>query len=345
MFKRASVVLSTAALFACGGPATKTDAEYKREVSAAMKSQILGEITALKNAAIELRDAAPAGAAWNPTTHAADVTKLKAAWKKARTAYEHTEGAIAPIFPDTDAAIDERYDGFLETLGAAGDQNLFDDQGVTGMHAIERILFSDTTPANVKEAEMAIPGYKAPAFPSSATEADDFKTKLATKLVTDCTQLEKQWSEANLDLPAAYQGLVDLMLEQREKVNNAAAGFEESRYAQVTMTDLRNNYEGTLATWNLFKPWAETKTEGQAIVTQLATSFGDLKKAYDAVQGEAIPAPPATWSAEMPSAADLATPFGTLYGKVREATDEKKAGSVVDQLTKAGALFSLTSGT
>ena len=50
MLKRASVVLSTAALFACGGPATKTDAEYKTEVSSAMKQQILGEITALKNA-------------------------------------------------------------------------------------------------------------------------------------------------------------------------------------------------------------------------------------------------------------------------------------------------------
>lgn len=46
---------------------------------------------------------------------AAAIDGMKESWAKARTAYEHIEGAIAPLFPDIDAAIDERYDGFLET--------------------------------------------------------------------------------------------------------------------------------------------------------------------------------------------------------------------------------------
>lgn len=57
------------------------------------------------------------------------------------------------------------------------------------------------------------------------------------------------------------------------------------------------------------------------------------------VQGDAIPSPPSTWSAENPSMADLATPFGRLYTKVRAATDPTAAGSVVKQLGEAGALL------
>jgi iron uptake system component EfeO len=264
---------------------------------------------------------------------------MKAAWKKARTAYERIEGAIAPIFPDTDAAIDERYDGFMEKLGAAGDPNLFDAQGVRGMHGIERILFHDTTPANVKQAEAAIPGYRPAAYPATAAEADDFKTKLCEQLVADVTALEAQWRDVGLDLPGAFQGLVDLMSEQREKVNNASAGFEESRYAQVTMADLRNNFAGTTAAWELFHEWLDTKSGGAALHQRLDAGFAELQAAYDAVPGEAIPAPPATWSAELPSAADLETDFGRLYTKVRQATDASIEGSIVDGLNDAGALF------
>lgn len=338
MFRIAAIALA-AALAACG-PKPKTDAQFREEIASSMKQLILDDITKLKTAAAELQAAAPAGRAWSATSDALAITAMKAAWKKARTAYERTEGAIAPIFPDTDAAIDERYDGFMETLGAAGDQNLFDDQGVTGMHGIERVLFFDTTPQNVKDAEAAIPGYKAAAYPATAQEADDFKNKLCKKLVDDVTALETQWKSAGLDLPGAYQGLLDLVNEQREKVNNASAGFEESRYAQVTMTDLRNNYEGTLAAWGLFHEWLEAKgTDGEAIHDQVDSGFAALKAAYDAVSGEQIPTPPATWSAESPTAADLQTDFGKLYTKVRESTDK-----VSSQMGNAGKLFGLISG-
>ena len=343
-FRLTAVIAAALLVAACGAPA-KTDAEYRTDVATNVKASLLTDITALKNASIELQAAAPSGHGWNKTTDAAAITAMKTAWKKARAAYEHSEGAIAPIFPDTDAAIDERYDGFMEALGAAGDQNLFDDVGITGMHGVERILFSDVTPASVITAEAAIPGYKAAAFPSTAAEADSFKTVLLAKLVADTTTLETQWKAAALDLPGAYNGLIDLMLEQREKVNNASAGFEESRYAQVTMTDFRNNYEGTLAAWNLFHDWLQTKDGGETIHTQVDASFDELKASYDAVSGEAIPAPPAGWSAEMPSPTDLQTDFGKLYTKIHAATDENTTGSVVKGMKDAGALFGFPPGT
>lgn len=326
-----TLLLLWAAASGCG----MSDEQFRADVTAAVKAQLLADISALKTSAIELQAVAPAEV-WTPS----DVAAMRAAWKRARVAYERAEGAIAPIFPDIDAAIDERYDGFLE---AGPDSDLFDGVGVTGMHGVERILFADVTPAAVITAESALPGYVAAAFPATDAEAADFKVKLLGKLVQDTTTLETAWAGAELDLPAAYQGLIDLMLEQREKVNNASAGFEESRYSQVTMTDLRNNYEGTKEAWGRFAPWVATKEGGPALLAEVDRGFSALATAYAAVPGEAIPPPPATWAAEGPSASDLGTPFGALYVTVREATDELTQSSIVSGMATAGEKLGLVS--
>ncbi|HEU4536680.1 MAG TPA: imelysin family protein, partial [Polyangiaceae bacterium] len=124
-----------------GGGGGGLTADEQKALTAGMHTQIAAQTTLLKTASVALCAAAPTTAAgWNEATA---VAAMKAAWIETRAPYERIEGVIAPLFPDTDAAIDERYDGFMEELGAAGDQNLFDDQGVTGMHAIERILYKD----------------------------------------------------------------------------------------------------------------------------------------------------------------------------------------------------------
>ena len=124
--------------------------------------------------------------------------------------------------------MDARYDDFLAMIGPAGDANLFDDQGVTGMHAIERILYAPSIRQEVIDFEKTLPGYKAAAFPATAQEATDFKTKLCQKLIDDAQSLHDQWQPAAIDIGAAYTGLVGLMNEQKEKVNLAATGEEES---------------------------------------------------------------------------------------------------------------------
>ena len=109
---------------------------------------------------------------------------MKAAWVRARTAYEHVEGAIAPIFPELDAAIDERYDGFLADIGPTGDANLFDGTGVTGMHGIERILYSDSIPANVvdlRDEPARVQGRGVPGRPPRRRTRS--RTSLAAQLV------------------------------------------------------------------------------------------------------------------------------------------------------------------
>src|SRR5512142_1877136 len=122
----------------------KSDYAYETEVVHGMRDGILGKLSDLVAAARDLQAAAPvtSGRGWDTALDASAITSMKSAWLRARSAYERIEGAIAPLFPDVDTEIDARYDDFIAMLSPNGDTNPFDDKGATGMHAIERILYS-----------------------------------------------------------------------------------------------------------------------------------------------------------------------------------------------------------
>lgn len=344
--QRSVLVLAVAAAGtfapACGDSSSPDD---QASVARAMQASLTADLTELHQASVDLQAAAPSGHAWSASTDASAIAAMKAAWIRARTAYEHVEGAIAPIFPEVDVAIDERYDGFLGTPAGVADTNLFDGSGVTGMHAIERVLYADAVPANVIAFESSLPGYKAPAYPATADDADTFKTGLAAQLVTDTKSLLDQWTQgAAPDVSGAFQGLIGLMNEQQEKVNNAATGAEESRYSQRTMADLRANLDGTSKIYGLFRGWLATKPatattpSGHDVDASITADMNGLKTLYGTISGDAIPEPPATWSAENPSPTDLATPFGVLYQAVHEAVNPASLDSVVGEMN-AGAML------
>src|ERR1041384_6136162 len=121
-----------ALLFACAACGDKSDSEFQAEVVADMHDSIGDDLADLVQAAKDLQAAAPTHA-WT-TADAAAITQMQDAWQRARVAYEHVEGATAPIFADLDGTLDARYDDYLIDIGPGGDQNLFDDEGVTGMH-------------------------------------------------------------------------------------------------------------------------------------------------------------------------------------------------------------------
>jgi iron uptake system component EfeO len=135
------------------------------------------------------------------------------------------------------------------------------------------------------------------------------------------------------------------MNEQREKVVKASSNEEESRYAQRTMADLRDNLAGTKKAYPAFQPWILSKSsadptkDGKAIDAKIQDGFSKLDKAYAMVQGDAIPTPPPTWSAENPSPQDLATPFGQLYSTVKAAVDPTAPDSIVFQMNNAAAML------
>jgi len=325
--------VASAGLAACGDDnKTETDAEFRAEITAGMQSSITAELNNLIQAAKDLQTAAPTHA-WDVSV-AADASALvtmKAAWQRTRVAYEHVEGATAPIFPDLDATMDARYEDFVE---GGPDDNVFDAEGVTGMHGIERILFAaDIRPEVIAREQEHLPtSYTAASYPTSDADAVSFKTVLVQKLIDDATSLRDQWTPQQIDIDFAFGGLVGLMNEQGEKVDLAATGEEESRYANLTMFDLRNNLDGTKKIYDLFRPWIQSKANGATPDAAVEAKLSALTTLYATIPGDSIPDVPSTWSALNPSAADLMTSFGTLWKAVRDDVDETKDGSVVFEM-------------
>jgi iron uptake system component EfeO len=314
-----------------------------------MHHLLLTDINAMLEAARDLESAAPTppDRGWDATLDAQAIAAMKEAWVKARAAYEDSEGAIAPLFPNIDNAIDARYDDFMTQLAAqGGDENLFDDAGVTGMHAVERILYSNVTPQYVIDFEQALPGYVPAAFPKTAVEANELKSKLLRKFIADTESLLDQWTPANIDVAITFQGLISLMNEQGEKVQKASSFEEESRYSQRTMADLRDNLAGSKTAYAVFQPWILSKSDpsdptkdGKSLDAKIQKGFADLDAAYAAVMGNSIPTPPSTWSSVNPSAADLMTPFGKLFTSVGRAVDPTIEDSIVAQMSYTANLL------
>src|SRR4051812_11953463 len=72
----------------------------KDAVAKSMQSALQTDLTNLWNASKDLQAAAPmpTGRGWDKTMDAAAIAAMKTAWIMARTAYEHVEGATAPIY-------------------------------------------------------------------------------------------------------------------------------------------------------------------------------------------------------------------------------------------------------
>jgi len=350
MTRLAFVIVAGLGLAGLACSSDKTDADYRAEVVSGMRSSLIADLANLVSASQALQAAAPTptGRGWDATADAASIAAMRAAWTDCRTAYEHIEGATAPIFPDIDASIDARYEDALAAL-PAGDADPFDGAGITGMHAVERILYADVAPARVVQYESMLPGYQAAAFPATDSQAAELETGLVQKQIDDARRLHDQWQAAtHYDLDAAFSGLVSLMDEQREKVDKASTDQEESRYSQSTMADVRHNLEGTQRVYALFQPWIKSRPaagdmpSGADLDAAIEQGFAQLQALYATVDGDAIPPPPATWSAVHPTADDLQTPFGQLYSGVVAAVDANTPGSIVWEMNAAAGLIGLT---
>lgn len=330
------------ALFAAGCENPDLDGDAETKAIDDVKAYVTGQISALNTAAVGLQTAAPAGDAdgWNSGDDTAAVNAMKLEWKKARGGYERVEGAIAVLFPDLDASTDERYDGFI---AEGADDNLFDDEGVTGVHAIERILFSDSIPEEVVTFESGLgANYVAARFPENAAEATDFKTRLTQKLIDDTAQMQSDFGPVALGLETAYRGVLGSMEEQIEKVSLAGSGEDESRYAQHTLADMRFNLEGGKAIFAAFEDlFAEQGDDGEALYKDIFASFERAQAAVDAVAGDAIPPVPETWNPDAPSAVDAASEYGTLFLFFANETDPENADGFVALFTAGADLLSI----
>lgn len=305
-----------------------------------VKSYITKNLDGLHAAASSICSSAPTPDAdgWSAETDGAAVNAMKDAWRKTRTHYERVEGAIAVLFPETDVAIDERYDGFL---ASGPDDDLFDDQGATGMHAIERILWADAIPENVAAFESELPGYVPAAFPANQAQAESFKNELCARLVADVDGMRVDFGPVALDPATAFRGVIGSMEEQIEKVTLAATAEEESRYSKETLADMRANLEGGKATYEAFREWLRSVGGGADADAAIAAAFGRLDAHYATLEGSSIPPVPATWNPDAPSEADLETEYGKLYSMLQHEVDPDAEGSLVQTLSHAADLLGI----
>jgi iron uptake system component EfeO len=326
-----TVVVAALALPAVGC-GSDTSGSPEAQAQATVKAYIVAEIGKLLTASKAIHDAAPAPDAdgWNDTADASAVTNMKTRWKAARIAYEHVEGAIAVLFPDLDMSTDERYDGFLES---GPDDNLFDGEGVTGIHAIERVLWAGKAPASVVTFESSLTGYKAAAFPATVAEATAFRDGLTMRLVTDVTSMQTMFAPLTLPTNAAFRGVIGSLGEQIEKIDLAAMGQEESRYAQHTLADMRANLEGGRTTYTAFQGWVKATGNGAALDADILAGFDRVNALYTAVSGEALPAVPVGFDPDAPTTAQLATPYGTIWTGLKTESDGTAPASLVSKMT------------
>jgi iron uptake system component EfeO len=342
---RNSIWLLASVMVACCAcqSAAVRDEQARAAVSVAMKKLLQNEIDVWLQESRTLQAAAPlpSGRGWDETQDAEGLKQMREHWHRSRTAYERIEGAIAPLFPESDLATDARYDDFLSVLGPDGDRDAFDSEGVIGMHAIERILWAQQIPSEVLDFEKGVPGYRVAAYPKDESEARAFKTKLAARMVSDVAALRAQIVPLELDVAFVFRGLLDLAAEQAEKVDRAATGQEESRYAQTTLEDLRDNRKGCEDAYRLFRPWLMQHENGAAIDAKVQAAFVRLAATYDSISGHAIPRPPANMSRLEPSAEHLRTPFGVLFQHVRRESDDAFPGSLRASLLEVAQALEL----
>lgn len=328
------------ALFAlaCSGDNAKLD--HEQDAIAGVKQYVGDELDDLAAAGESLVAAAPAADAdgWSAATDSNAVDEVKSHWKTTRIHYERVEGAIAVLFPDLDVSTDERYDGFIATTP---DGNLFDDQVVTGVHGVERIVWSDSIPDYVTAFESKLEYYEPASFPTDETSADEFQTLLSQRLADDLAEMGASFEPLALDAAAAYDGVVGSMLEQVEKVSLAQTGEEESRYAQHTLADMRANLEGGREIYAQFSEWVQSEEGGEAVDDAVYEGFDRMQAALDETPGESIPPVPETWNPDAPSEADLATPYGQLWSVVQIESDPAADGSLVSEMAAAADLMGI----
>jgi iron uptake system component EfeO len=318
------------------------DATPAARATLEVKSYIETELDNLADAAERLQGSIPEPDAdgWNPSDDKAAVDAMRSIWNETRDSYERVEGSIAILFEPLDVSTDERYDGFI---AEEPDPNLFDGEGVTGMHAIERILWADQHPRNVVMFESALLGYVPASFPSNEEEAKEFKAGLAERLTADTEVMRDDFSDRNLalDPSTAFGGVIGSMKEQFEKVNLAATAEDESRYAQRTLDDMRENLEGGKKVYSAFRAWTIESPDGKAINDRIEAGFARIQTAYDANVGPAIPAVPGGFDAENPSAEHLKTPYGQLFSLLTEESDVSNDDSLVKAMIDAAEAMNI----
>jgi iron uptake system component EfeO len=322
-------------VLACGSEAPAPVAAPEQQATLEVKRYVDAQVAELSRSTQAICAAAPEPDAdgWSLESDRERVEAMRAAWRRSRAAYERVEGAIAILFPETDLAIDSRYEHVVELRA---DASPFDGEGFVGLHAIERILWSSSISPAVDRFERALAHYTPPRTPQTEAEARAFREQLCARLVRDVHAMEQSLAPIALDPATAWRGIVGSVEEQVEKVLLGATGQDESRYAGTTLADMRANLEGGRAVLAAFAPMIEAHPPCVARRAQIEARLVALEHAYRAAGENALPAVPDGFDPDAPTEAALATPYGRLFDLLSTASDPLTEGSLAAMLRQTG---------
>lgn len=328
--RRARLALVLTCLGACEGsrgpvPEATTSARAAEQADATPRERATREVDRY----VDGEARALVRAAEGLCTEGVDLTERRARWRRARVHYERIEGAIAVLFPETDADVDGRYEHVAELRA---DTDALDGEGFVGMHAIERILFADEIAEPVHAFERALT-HHAPPTPLGPSDEARFGAGLCARLVRDLSAMEEALDAVALDPETAWRGVLGSVEEQAEKVRLGATGQSESRYAQHTLADMRANLEGGRAVLEAFAGELEALPEGRERLGRLREGFARLEQGYRAHAGDALPEPPPDFDPERPTGESA---YGRLFLLLAHESDPGARGALAREVREAG---------
>ena len=339
-----SAALSLALLVGCstdGNRAVLADEASEEQTLTAAKALIQGRFDDFAAAAKALRDAAPAPDhdGWNAGDDAAAVTAMRAAWLKARAAYTAVEVPASTLFAEIHHGVDTDYD---DLLAEGADTSPFDDHGVIGLQAVERILWSNAIAAHVDAHESRLENNFIARFPRDANEAKQLKVDLLGRLAADAEALSDGWRAEQIDVSTAYSTTTLSLQEQLGQLEEAGKGEGKARYAGVSLANLRGDLAATQAMYAVFRPWILAKSGGAHTDEEVGKAFTRLEAAYAMAPGNELPLPPSNWLQADPSDAMLATAFGLLFAAARDAANASVDGTLGFEMVEGAGLLGVT---
>ncbi|MBM7636504.1 iron uptake system protein EfeO [Streptococcus saliviloxodontae] len=239
----ATVALSAFALTACSSSDTSTPtSQSSNSALSASEQKELTKITEAYRVFVEgqidqlLTDTEK----WAETLKSANLDEAKAQYPLIRMAYERSE-PIAESFGELDIKIDYRLVDYV-------DENK-SEEGWTGFHRIERILWEQNTTAGTES--------------------------YAEQLIKDIKELRAKVSTVEVTGDMMATGAVDLLNE----VATSKITGEEEVYSHTDLYDFRANIEGAEKIFQLFKPLLEKKDK--ALVKTLTADFKTVNELLD----------------------------------------------------------------
>ncbi|MBM7641820.1 iron uptake system protein EfeO [Streptococcus loxodontisalivarius] len=239
----ATVALSAFALTACSSSntSTSTSSSSTSTLSSSEQKQI-DQITEDYRSYVEgqIDQLLTDTESWATLLKEGKLDEAKAQYPLIRMAYERSE-PIAESFGELDIKIDYRLVDYVDENNT--------EEGWTGFHRIERILWEQNTTSGTEE--------------------------YATQLVNDIKELRAKVSTVDVTADMMATGAVDLLNE----VATSKITGEEEVYSHTDLYDFRANIEGAEEIFELFKPILEEKDAD--LVETLTADFKTVNDLLD----------------------------------------------------------------